>query len=174
MALHAFIRLIFPSQKYMALHLLELPQPHSASLPNITPFQLSVANKTFLAVLPDLAVLAVLSAVVRLTRTAALGFVHRAWQPSRYSRFKEKRLLMLTPEQVKTLITAELDCTHVDVEGDGHHFFAVIVSPAFAGKRLIERHRLVMDIARAKLDSNELHALSITQALTPEEWAQKA
>ena len=52
--------------------------------------------------------------------------------------------------------------------------FAVIVSPAFAGKRLIERHRLVMDIARAKLDSNELHALSITQALTPEEWAQKA
>jgi acid stress-induced BolA-like protein IbaG/YrbA len=36
---------------------------------------------------------------------------------------------MLTPEQVKTLITAELDCTHVDVEGDGHHFFAVIVSP---------------------------------------------
>ena len=62
---------------------------------------------------------------------------------------------MLTPEQVKTLITAELDCTHVDVEGDGHHFFAVIVSPAFAGKRLIERHRLVMDIARAKLDSND-------------------
>lgn len=27
---------------------------------------------------------------------------------------------------------------------------------------------------KAKLDSNELHALSITQALTPEEWAQKA
>ena len=74
-ALHAFIRLIFPSQKYMALHLLELPQPHSASLPNITPFQLSVANKTFLAVLPDLAVLAVLSAVVRLARIAALSFV---------------------------------------------------------------------------------------------------
>ena len=61
----------------MALHLLELPQPHSASLPNITPFQLSVANKTFLAVLPDLAVLAVLSAVVRLARIAALSFVRR-------------------------------------------------------------------------------------------------
>ena len=48
----------------------------------------------------------------------------------------------------------------------------MIVSPAFAGKRLIERHRLVMDIARAKLDSNELHAVDY-QALTPEEWAQK-
>ena len=31
-----------------------------------------------------------------------------------------------------------------------------------------------LDLLRAKLDSNELHALSITQALTPEEWAQKA
>ena len=77
-ALLAFIRLIFPSQKYMALHLLELPLPHSASLPNITPFQLSVANKTFLAVLPDLAVLAVLSAVVRLARIAAPGLVRDA------------------------------------------------------------------------------------------------
>lgn len=77
-ALLAFIRLIFPSQKYMALHLLELPLPHSASLPNITPFQLSVANKTLLTVLPDLAVLAVVSAVVRLARIAALSFVRHA------------------------------------------------------------------------------------------------
>ncbi|MEN9984822.1 MAG: hypothetical protein RI925_324 [Pseudomonadota bacterium] len=81
---------------------------------------------------------------------------------------------MLTPEHVKQFLTAELHCTHLEVEGDGQHFFAVIVSPDFAGKRLIERHRMVMAVVKTKLDSNELHALSITQALTPEEWAQKA
>ena len=39
---------------------------------------LSAAHKTLLAVLPDLAVLLVLSTVVRLTRIAALGFVSDA------------------------------------------------------------------------------------------------
>ena len=36
---------------------------------------------------------------------------------------------MLLPEQVKTLIEGVTPCEHVEVEGDGHHFFAVIVSP---------------------------------------------
>ena len=40
--------------------------------------QLRAANKTLLALLPDLAVLLVLSAVVRLARIAALGFVSRS------------------------------------------------------------------------------------------------
>ena len=39
---------------------------------------LSAANKTLLALLPDLAVLPVLSAVVRLARIAALSFVGRS------------------------------------------------------------------------------------------------
>ena len=39
---------------------------------------LSAANKTLLALLPDLAVLPVLSTVVRLARSAVLGFVSRS------------------------------------------------------------------------------------------------
>ena len=33
---------------------------------------------------------------------------------------------MLLPEQVKELIAAIVPCEHIEVEGDGHHFFAVI------------------------------------------------
>ena len=48
-----------------------------------------------------------------------------------------------TPEAIHGYIAAGLECTHLEVEGDGQHFQAVIVSPAFAGKRLIQRHQLV-------------------------------
>lgn len=80
---------------------------------------------------------------------------------------------MLTPEQVKTMIEAVAPCQHVEVEGDGHHFFAVIVSSAFEGKARLARHRLIKDGLKEKLASNELHALSISVAATPEEWAAK-
>ncbi|MCW3482150.1 BolA/IbaG family iron-sulfur metabolism protein [Neisseriaceae bacterium JH1-16] len=80
---------------------------------------------------------------------------------------------MVTPELVQQYIAAGLDCTHIAVEGDGHHFYAQIVSPAFAGKRLIERHRIVMEVVKSRLQSNEIHALSIVKALTPDEWEKQ-
>lgn len=80
---------------------------------------------------------------------------------------------MLSPEQVKAMIEAVVPCEYVEVEGDGHHFFARIVSSAFEGKPRLARHRLIKDGLAAKLASNELHALSIAAAATPAEWAQK-
>ena len=80
---------------------------------------------------------------------------------------------MATTEQVKQYIAAGLDCTHLEVEGDGHHFYAVVVSEAFAGKRLIDRHRLVKEVIKQQLQSNEIHALSIVKAQTPDEWAKQ-
>ncbi|MFN0184862.1 MAG: BolA family transcriptional regulator, partial [Aquabacterium sp.] len=38
-----------------------------------------------------------------------------------------------TPALVRQYIEAGLPCTHLDVEGDGRHFFATIVSPEFEG-----------------------------------------
>jgi len=38
-----------------------------------------------------------------------------------------------TPEQVRGFIAAGLPCEHLEVEGDGRHFFATIVSAAFEG-----------------------------------------
>jgi acid stress-induced BolA-like protein IbaG/YrbA len=73
-----------------------------------------------------------------------------------------------TPEKIKEYIAAGLECTHLDVEGDGQHFTAVIVSPAFVGKRLIQRHQIVYAALGDRM-REEIHALSM-KTLTPEEF----
>ena len=73
-----------------------------------------------------------------------------------------------TPEQIKNYIAAGMQCTHLTVEGDGQHFQATIVSPAFAGKRLIQRHQLVYAVLGDRM-REEIHALSM-KTLTPEEF----
>lgn len=88
--------------------------------------------------------------------------------------FSNKEPTMLTSEQVKAMIEGVAKCEHIEVEGDGHHFFAVIVSSEFEGKTRLARHRLIKDGLKAQLESNELHALSISVAATPAEWAAKA
>ncbi|MBP6563555.1 MAG: BolA/IbaG family iron-sulfur metabolism protein [Neisseriaceae bacterium] len=80
---------------------------------------------------------------------------------------------MLTPNEVKAMIEHVLVCEHIEVEGDGHHFFAHIVSTQFEGLGRLARHRLIKDGLADKIASNELHALSIASASTPSEWAQK-
>ena len=69
-------------------------------------------------------------------------------------------------ETVKALIEAGLPGAQVEVTGDGRHFEAVVVSEAFEGKSLIQRHRMVMAAVNNEIASDELHALSI-KANTP-------
>lgn len=76
--------------------------------------------------------------------------------------------MLPTPELVKSYIAAGLECTHLEVEGDGQHFNAVIVSNAFVGKRLIQRHQLVYAALGDRM-REEIHALSM-KTLTPEEF----
>ncbi|MBQ5948875.1 BolA/IbaG family iron-sulfur metabolism protein [Massilia sp. ST3] len=73
-----------------------------------------------------------------------------------------------TPELIHSYISAGLECTHLQVQGDGRHFTAVIVSPAFAGKRPIQRHQLVYAALGDRM-REEIHALSM-KTLTPEEF----
>ena len=75
---------------------------------------------------------------------------------------------MVTPEYVRGLIAQGLHCEHLEVDGDGSHFEAVIVSPAFAGKTRVARHQLVNRALGTQM-GNEIHALSM-QTLTPDEW----
>lgn len=75
-----------------------------------------------------------------------------------------------TPELIKTYIAAGLACSHLEVEGDGQHFSALIVSDAFAGKRPIARHQIVYAALGDRM-REEIHALSM-KTLTPEEFAQ--
>ncbi|HEX8989126.1 MAG TPA: BolA family protein [Rhodocyclaceae bacterium] len=79
---------------------------------------------------------------------------------------------MLDPRQIQDWIAHELSCEHLAIEGDGHHFEAVIVSREFAGLSRVARQQKVNAILKARFDSGELHALSM-KTLTPEEWTQK-
>lgn len=79
----------------------------------------------------------------------------------------------MTADQLQSIIRAGLHCEHLSVEGDGSHWYATIVSPAFEGKRLLARQRLVYATMGTRIDTNEVHALSM-KTYTPEEWASKA
>jgi acid stress-induced BolA-like protein IbaG/YrbA len=76
--------------------------------------------------------------------------------------------MLPTPEQIKNYLAAGLPCTHLTVEGDGQHFQTTIVSPNFAGKRLIQRHQMVYAVLGDRM-REEIHALSM-KTLTPEEF----
>jgi acid stress-induced BolA-like protein IbaG/YrbA len=76
----------------------------------------------------------------------------------------------MTAEELQSIIAAGLPCTHLEVEGDGRHWSAVIVSAEFDGKRLIQRHQRVYATLGARMQTDEVHALSM-QTLTPAEWA---
>ncbi|HUF20797.1 MAG TPA: BolA family protein [Burkholderiales bacterium] len=78
---------------------------------------------------------------------------------------------MLTPEQVKSYIQENLSCEHVEVIGDGQHFEAVIVSPAFRGKNRVQQHQTVFHALGDRM-REEIHALSM-RTFTPEEWATR-
>ena len=76
----------------------------------------------------------------------------------------------MTADQLQQLIAAGLPCEHLEVEGDGRHWFATIVSPEFEGKRPIARHQRVYATLGERLKTDEVHALSM-KTLTPAEWA---
>lgn len=76
----------------------------------------------------------------------------------------------MTADQLKTLIAAGLRCEHLELEGDGRHWYATIVSPDFEGQRPIRRHQLVYATLGAKMHTDEVHALSM-KTFTPAEWA---
>jgi acid stress-induced BolA-like protein IbaG/YrbA len=77
-------------------------------------------------------------------------------------------LSLPTPEQVRQYIVDGLACEHVEVQGDGQHFEAVIVSTAFDGKRPIARHQMVYAALGERM-REEIHALSM-RTLTPQEY----
>lgn len=78
---------------------------------------------------------------------------------------------MVTPENVKAFIQEGLECEHIEVEGDGRHFDAVIVSKAFEGIGMLQQQRLVFQKLGNKMEV--IHALSL-KTFTPEQWSKQA
>ena len=76
--------------------------------------------------------------------------------------------MLPTPEQVRQYIADNLSCQHIEVQGDGSHFEAIIVSDAFEGKQRIARHQIVYAALGERMKA-EIHALSM-RTLTPAEY----
>jgi acid stress-induced BolA-like protein IbaG/YrbA len=75
--------------------------------------------------------------------------------------------------EIATLIRAHLPSAEARVaSSDDVHFEAVVIATEFAGKRTLERHRLVYSALGERM-GREIHALAL-QVYTPEEWTARS
>lgn len=80
--------------------------------------------------------------------------------------------IFMTAEELQSLIQQGLACEHIELQGDGRHWFATIVSAEFEGLNLVKRQRLVYATLGNRMQTDEVHALSM-KTLTPAEWQAK-
>jgi BolA family transcriptional regulator, general stress-responsive regulator len=78
-----------------------------------------------------------------------------------------ERLAVLEPQSVELLDESGRHVGHAGAAAGGSHFRLVVVSPRFAGRDKLARHRMIYD-ALGTLMRREIHALAI-QALAPDE-----
>jgi BolA family transcriptional regulator, general stress-responsive regulator len=78
-----------------------------------------------------------------------------------------ERLAPLEPVSVELLDESGRHIGHAGAAAGGGHFRLLIVSPRFAGRDKLSRHRMVY-AALGTLMQREIHALAI-QALAPDE-----
>jgi acid stress-induced BolA-like protein IbaG/YrbA len=76
----------------------------------------------------------------------------------------------MQPENIKQMIESGLPDCEAHVEGDGRHFYAVVVCEAFAGKSMLEQHKMVYETLGDSMQS-AIHALSM-KTYTPAEWGK--
>ena len=88
---------------------------------------------------------------------------------------------MVIQQKIEQKLLAEYQPAHLQVinesgnhnvpAGSESHFKVVMVSDIFAGKRLIQRHRLINSLLKDEL-ANDIHALAL-HTYTPEEWGKQ-
>lgn len=78
----------------------------------------------------------------------------------------------MTAEELRTRIEKLAPETHVevtDLKGTQDHWKAVVVSPVFEGKLMIEQHRMVYSLLEREIRSDEVHALTL-KTYTPAQY----
>jgi acid stress-induced BolA-like protein IbaG/YrbA len=75
----------------------------------------------------------------------------------------------MSPDEIKAIINAGMETTHVEVAGDGRHFDVLIVSPAFEGLRPVKKQQLVYALLNDRISDGSLHAINM-KTLTPTEY----
>ncbi len=81
---------------------------------------------------------------------------------------------MLDAERIRQRILGALSTGEAEVRdttGTGDHFEAHVVSPDFAGKTMVQQHKLVYAAVQDWLQSGELHALAL-KTYSPEQWSK--
>lgn len=76
---------------------------------------------------------------------------------------------MISQTEVIELIQADLPDARVDIldkTGMSDHFIIRVVSPAFEGVNLMDRHRRVMKALESALQDGRLHAAEIQTAVS--------
>ncbi len=79
---------------------------------------------------------------------------------------------MLDIEEIRRRILGALADAEVEVKdltGTGDHFEARVVSPAFAGRSMVEQHQMVYAPLQDLLKTGALHALAL-KTYSPEQW----
>lgn len=77
--------------------------------------------------------------------------------------------MAMSAAQIETMIREalpEAEVSITDLAGDGNHFQAHVVSPAFVGKSRVQQHQMVYQALGGRM-GGELHALALTTA-TPD------
>jgi BolA family transcriptional regulator, general stress-responsive regulator len=73
----------------------------------------------------------------------------------------EQCLASLEPHSIEVTDDSASHAGHAGARGGGGHYELTIVSPRFAGKSRIERHRMVY-AALGSLMQRDIHALALT------------
>ncbi|MDQ3266523.1 MAG: BolA/IbaG family iron-sulfur metabolism protein [Myxococcota bacterium] len=80
----------------------------------------------------------------------------------------------MTGEEIQARILGALPGAEVevrDITGTGDHYEARVVSESFAGRAMIEQHKLVYGALDDVLKTGELHALAL-KTFSPDQWAK--
>ncbi len=80
---------------------------------------------------------------------------------------RERLTAALAPESLEIEDESHKHAGHAGARSGGGHFVITIIAPAFNGKSLLERHRMVYQ-ALGEAMHTEIHALSIKAYATDE------
>ena len=86
---------------------------------------------------------------------------------TRVDMIRQKLTAAFAPLQLDIIDESHKHAGHAGAASGGGHFVVTIVADGFAGKNLLERHRMIYD-ALGDAMKTDIHALSI-KAFTPEE-----
>ena len=78
--------------------------------------------------------------------------------------------MAMDPAEIVRLIREGIPDAEVSIEdlrGDGDHYAAYVVSPAFRGKTRVQQHQMVYKALQGRM-GGELHALALQTATPPE------